>query len=490
MRDFFDKLRLVGPILKRGQGVRGKLSALKYLAALGTRYMLRQIPFMSKLMPGLVYDGLVFNSRNDIDAPTRLYKMELLQYKLKDFGAEVDPDRPATVNFFLPTIDPLVIFGGYIAALNLIDRLLETGYRVRLISVEPTITSMKALNKAAESNRTLKRILPRCEVVLRTDRSQAVAFGPDDDFMAYSWETLRHAHAASTQVNGRRVIYLLQEYEPIFYPLDADYFLAAESYRLPHFALFNSTILRDFFRENNFGVFGQEGIDPDEMHACFSHAITSIEPPSAEDLRGRTKRKLLFYARPEAHAGRNLFEIGVMALNEAIRRGVFEGEWSFHGIGSMAVKGSLKLEGGHELEMVTRMPLHEYQAFVAGHDVGMCLMLAPHPSVPPFEMASAGIPTVTTEFGTAKSAAALNAITPNLFAATNSVDGIVESLRRAVERSKDVEARLEGAQFEKVCEWKHSFSDQLISRLPLRNPRPSPSQPLAEREPSRLVTTS
>ena len=99
---------------------------------------------------------------------------------------------------------------------------------------------------------------------------------------------------------------------------DSVHFLAAETYTLPHFALFNSRLLRDFFKGQKLGVFREGHPDPEGSHAYFSHAITEFAPPPREELEARTTRKVLYYARPESHAGRNLFEIGVMALNEAI----------------------------------------------------------------------------------------------------------------------------------------------------------------------------
>ena len=52
----------------------------------------------------------------------------------------------------------------------------------------------------------------------------------------------------------------------------------------------------------------------------FQNAITPVAPPTAEHCAGRPRR-LLFYARPEAHAARNMFELGVLALARAARDG-------------------------------------------------------------------------------------------------------------------------------------------------------------------------
>jgi len=470
LRDLPEKLRLARSIFAQGRGARGKLAATAYITGLGVRYVSRRLPVVGRFFRALDADGGIGgNGHSDIDRPTGVFRLELLRFKLQPVPVRIEEHRPPTVNFFLPTIDPMVIFGGYIAALNLVDRLLEHDFRVRLISCEPTINSHAALDRAAERNRLLRSVLPRCEVHLRNDRSRPIPFGPEDDYLAYSWETMRHAHSVSSKVNGRRVVFLIQEFEPIFHPLDSVHFLAKETYALPHFARFNSTLLRDYFRGRRLGVFGADVSDPEERHLCFPHAITDIQPPSIEALRQRTAQRLLFYARPEAHASRNLFEIGVMALNRAIEADVFDERWSFTGIGSMAMAGNLELARGRRLEMARRMPLHEYQRFVPGHDLGLCLMYAPHPSVPPFEMASAGLPTVTTAYDN-KPAEVLRRISNNLFAADTTIDSIVGALRAACLQAEDAEARVAGANFEKVCTWNQSFSPELIESLPFRSP--------------------
>ena len=63
--------------------------------------------------------------------------------------------------------------------------------------------------------------------------------------------------------------------------------------------------------------------DGDAASTSFDNAITAIDPPAAAELAGRSPRRLLFYARPEPHAARNMFELGVLALSRALERGAF-----------------------------------------------------------------------------------------------------------------------------------------------------------------------
>ena len=115
--------------------------------------------------------------------------------------------------------------------------------------------------------------------------------------------------------------------------------LAKESYTFPHHAIFSTDLLRDYFRENGHGVYADGPAVGDLRSVAFANAITPVGRIAAADLANRATRKLLFYARPEPYNARNLFELGVMALGEAIRAGVFPDGWEFYGIGSSSLTG-------------------------------------------------------------------------------------------------------------------------------------------------------
>ena len=141
--------------------------------------------------------------------------------------------------------------------------------------------------------------------------------------------------------------------------------LAAESYRFPHTALFSTELLRDYFRRHAIGVYAAGAEAGDRDSASFENAITAIDPPSADELAGRHPRRLLFYARPEPHAARNMFELGVLALSRALERGAFADGWTLHGIGTVRAGRRLDLGGGALLELLPRSPQAAYGAAAA-----------------------------------------------------------------------------------------------------------------------------
>ena len=158
-------------------------------------------------------------------------------------------------------------------------------------------------------------------------------------------------------------------------------------------------MLRRYFRDHHLGVFrdGEEAGLRDSV--VFQHALSVSRSPVAADLaRSTDTRRLLLYGRPEAHAGRNLFEVAVTGLREAVANDVFDGDWEFDGVGSLRTEVAIRLGRGKLLTLTPRLPLGDYVESLRGYDVGLSLQYAPHPGVVHFEMAACGIPVVTNTF--------------------------------------------------------------------------------------------
>jgi len=478
LRHLSRKARVGWTIIRSSRGIRGRIAAVFLVMKLALAYFARRIlglappvalPSAEARQPLPKQSGASDGFFRQLVHPVGIYRYEMLKEKFAPTPTDIDPDRPVTVNFLLPTIDRRILFGGYHAAFRFVDALMARGHHVRLIVVEPSVAPREKLLDSFAGDAFMTSVLERCEILLRTDPARPIAFHPDDRLIAYSWDTARIAHGFGQRL-GRPFIFFIQEYEAIFHPHDSIFFLIKDTYSLPHFAIFNSRLLQDYFRRHRLGVFGPGEQAGDRNSVAFAHALCAVRTPSVEEMAARQTRRLLAYTRPEAHAGRNLFEIVLMALNQAIEEGVFDaGEWSFHGIGTLALDGSYRLSGGHALEMLPRMDIESYARKLAEYDVGVCLMLAPHPSVPPFEMAAAGLCTVTTGFDN-RPAETMRAISRNLIAADHSVASVVAALREAVARAEDFEGRVEGARFGQVTDWADSFNDAFFARLPIGAP--------------------
>jgi glycosyltransferase involved in cell wall biosynthesis len=372
-------------------------------------------------------------------------------------------DAPERVNLLLPTIDLQHFFGGYIAKLNLARKLVREGVRVRIVTVDPVGPLPGGWKATLESYSGLAGLFDKLEVVFGREAS-AIEVSRGDSFIATTWWTAHIARDALRSTDADRFMYLIQEYEPFTFPMGSWAALAAESYHFPHFALFSSELLRDYFRAHAIGVYADGAAEGDLHSASFQNAITRVQPPSRDELAGRAARKLLFYARPEPHAARNMFELGVLALARAAQEGVFAGGWALHGIGTVERGRRISLGTATALELLARSDQRTYADLLREHDVGLALMYTPHPSLVPIEMASAGMLTVTNSFEN-KDPEAMRAISSNLIPAEPTIDGIAGALREAVAGASEFDRRLQGSQVRWSSDWDQSFDRQLLSRL-------------------------
>jgi hypothetical protein len=383
--------------------------------------------------------------------------------KIAPLRLALQDHAPRRVNLLIPTIDLRHFFGGYIAKLNLARRLAERGLRVRVVTVDPVGPLPQDWRRRLEAYSGLATALDTVEVAFGRE-SQGLEVSRGDAFIATTWWTAHVAHAALRELDAERFLYLIQEYEPFTFPMGSYAALADESYRLPHAALFSTELLRDYFRRHALGVFAAGPDEGERGSAVFRNAITAIDPPAAEELARRESRRLLFYARPEPHAARNMFELAVLALGRAAERGAFERGWSLHGIGTVDAGRRLDLGGGASVDLLPRAPQDAYAARLREHDVGLALMYTPHPSLVPIEMASAGMLTVTNTFEN-KTAEALARISPNLIATEPTIGAVADALCAATAAAGDVERRVRGSRVDWSRDWDASFDDALLARI-------------------------
>lgn len=386
--------------------------------------------------------------------------LELVTQKLAPLALRVARDAPRRINLLAPAIDFAHLFGGYLGKLHLALRMADAGARVRLVIVDPCRYDLEAWRRGLAAYPGLERLFDRVEIAYAADRGVALPVHSGDGFVATTWWTAHLAHAAGRALGRSRFVYLIQEYEPLTFPLGSLFALAAESYDFPHVPVFSTALLRDYFRRERLGIFAgtAEGSPLVFQNAIARFAITT------EALRRSGPRRLLFYARPEQHAARNMFEVGVLALRTAVAEGGFAGEWLWDGIGAGRAFSPVPLGGGGTLRLRPRVSLAEYQALLPAYDVGLALMLTPHPSMVPLEMAAAGLVTVTNTWAN-KTADALRALSGNLVPVPPTLAGVTAGLAEAARRSADLAGRIAGADVAWSRDWRTSFDAGLVRRI-------------------------
>lgn len=454
-------------------GVRGARELLGQPETLGAEWMLFHAFAWRRLLAATTRERPVRGLRLDAVPPPTLKPWpgrrtpvapapRAVADKIAPLTLAVRDDAPERVNILIPTLDAQHFFGGYIAKLNLARRLADRGARVRIVTVDPVGPLPRSWQRGLESYSGLANLFDRVEVVFGRE-SGGVEVSRTDRFVATTWWTAHIARDALGTLGRERFLYLIQEYEPFTFPMGSFAALARESYEFPHDALFSTELLRDYFRRHAIGVYSAGAEAGDRHSAVFQNAITAIEPPSAGRLAAREARRLLFYARPEPHAARNMFELGVLALNRALGQGAFRG-WELRGVGSVGAATRVELGAGVMLELLPRSEQAEYAKLLGEHDVGLALMYTPHPSLVPIEMASAGLLTVTNSFEN-KTPAAMTAISPNLITAEPSVEGIAAALLAAEAGAEDFARRARGSHVSWSRDWDSSLPEPLLERV-------------------------
>ncbi|MFZ2096347.1 MAG: glycosyltransferase [Anaerolineales bacterium] len=389
--------------------------------------------------------------------------VRLLKQMIAPLLLEVSTDEPKRINFVMATVDFNYIFGGYLAMFNLAKKIGQFDHKIRIVIVEPCDYKPNEWRKKIQAYPGLEDLFDFVETSYHYDRNFPLNVNPEDIFIATSCWTAHIASRTAKQLNGRKIIFFAQEYEPIFFPMGSMHALSHQSYFLPQYTIFSTELLRQFFRNHKIGVYKNSLAEGDAISIVINNAIHPFEI-SFKDISERKKKKFLFYARPEAHAARNLYELGLLSLENAIQQGVFSEEWDYYGIGTIGNNRLLPLGNNHKLTLLPKVSLKEYLELIPTFDLGMSLMLSPHPSLVPLEMAAAGMPAITNTYEN-KTVSELSEISTNLIGVEPTIDGITQGLREGVNRVYNYLDRINGARINWPTDWNQVFDENFKKKL-------------------------
>ena len=368
------------------------------------------------------------------------------------------------LNFLFQSLDPDIVYGGYIAGLEFAAAM-EPHVDIRFIPVHYPSADLHALRDLFAGNSRVGPMLQRAQLANLCTASDVLPISENDFFCAFSsWDCLLASKLAHT-CGQSGFLYFCQEDEACFHPHDARHAIVVHAQHLPQFTLFNSSLLRDHFRVNRIGLFARDAAYAEANSVSFEHALTPAAPASLEEYRSRSCTRILVYARPEDHARRNLFEFALIALREflhAVRPAADEVE--IIGVGTLTYEATLSLGDGHVIRIIPKMAQKNYAESLAGFDIGLSLMYAPHPGVMHFEMASAGMLVVTNTFGV-RTRERLAAISSNLIPVAPTVDGITAGLHEAWNRRHHIEARIQGSAVTSNRSWEKAFEGRCMEMI-------------------------
>ena len=282
-------------------------------------------------------------------------------------AANAEPFPVRTVNWFLPDIDS-PFYGGINTALriaNLLARDHGVENRFVVIGNGPEEFFRSALAAAFPA-------LASSPIVF-TDGSYASveAAPPSDVSIATLWTT---AFALARFSGTKRKFYLVQDFEPMFYPAGTLYALAEQSYELGLYALGNTDNMLKLYRDTygGKGMSFMPAVDPSVFHARTRPAPSPGAPVT-----------VFVYARP-GH-WRNCWELASPALEEVKRR-----------VGDrvrILTAGSWAVPEPEGLPPMRHLGLLDYRAtgeLYRHCDVGLSLTVSKHPSYLPLELMACG----------------------------------------------------------------------------------------------------
>lgn len=244
-------------------------------------------------------------------------------------------------------------------------------------------------------------------------------------------------------------LYLIQDFEPGFYQWGDSYADAYNTYFSNFRPIINEKLLRDYFIASPF----LSGSIVSEQALYFEPAIDrNVFYP---ELNKENNKIFIFYARP--NAPRNLYRYGLEALKIAVSKGIFPpNKWKILFIGDPSINGPVDLGHGVKAEIAPWMNFLEYGQLIRSCSAGLSLMLSPHSSYLPLELAACAKPVVTNYFAN-KNEKSLRSISPLIIGTTPNPSSISEGIIKCV---KLAEVKIEDIGLNKFSsKWRDSFKN-------------------------------
>ncbi|WP_152985226.1 rhamnosyltransferase WsaF family glycosyltransferase [Stenotrophomonas maltophilia] len=306
-----------------------------------------------------------------------------------------DPWEGRRLNLVLPSINKQHYFGGIHTAVLIYRELCRffPASRIILVDSSPDEEALSrfsdhALVPADQTSTAMRQIVPFSD---RYQKTLPVA--GEDIWVATAWWTAYAAQRMSQWQgdNGgidRPMIYLIQDFEPGFYAWSSQYALSLSTYRPARdIGIFNTALLAGFFEQHGLRY---------EKHSVFEPVLHDGLRPALQQVRDAAvprQRRIVVYARPGTP--RNAFELICEGLRLWGWKDPRARQWE------VAAPGELQADldlGPFALKALGKLDIDAYARLLSTSAIGLSLMVSPHPSYPPLEMAAFGMEVLTNRY--------------------------------------------------------------------------------------------
>jgi len=308
-------------------------------------------------------------------------------------GLTSSPRTGYRLNLVLSTLESARTFGGIRTAVDLFEAVAGDAQERRIISVGGIgplaggpLAAYKVVSAEADPADPL-------QAVSLGKPGATLAVRPDDVFVATFWTTadlvgrIRRWQVATNGSAPPRFGYVIQDFEPGFYPWSAQWMLARATYAdaAGTVGIFNTSGLRDYFHSTGIQFATEYTFEP-RLLPTLRQAMAS--PPV---VRSRT---IVVYGRPGTP--RNAFPAIIDGLRAWRAGDANAGSWRLVSVGQE--HPDMDLGGGAVLESIGKLDIPAYASLLRESAIGVSLMISPHPSYPPLEMAHLGLLVLTNRF--------------------------------------------------------------------------------------------
>lgn len=342
--------------------------------------------------------------------------------------------RKPTVNILIPAINQNALTAGPLGILFFGRFLQQQGINVRFLQTEVKSFDVDALHTVKE----LSDMIEKVEFEYIGNRNlTTLEINENDVCVATLWNAAYIAEHIQSKCKNKKFIYMIQDYEPIFYPNSSISALIEATYRMNYNAMFSTDILRKFFNAKVF-------VDMPKKESCFFDTASLPYLPDFEAFKKNhrnIKKKFVFYGRP--HRERNMFDLGCYIIQQAIERKILpETEWEFYSIGYQEQR--IRMTDNTSMKALPYMSVKKYSEFLGKMDLGLALMMSPHPSMTPIDLALSGGVVVTNTYAN-KTEALLQEISKNILASSPDIESILQKLKQGAQKAEDLKTRYENA---------------------------------------------
>jgi O-antigen biosynthesis protein len=340
---------------------------------------------IKRTIPGWLRNAVV-DLRETFAAPA------LENIVLHDYTAVRDTVTRPRLSLVIPSVHPEGAFGGVTTAVDIfLETCLRTGADARVI----TDDFERSLDRSFIDRRASALGLKpgTVEIVPRTLEIPLIPVRSQDIFIAYNWYIALNLRSLIDQQvtcfggEQRPVLYIIQDYEPLFYKFSSTHMLSRLAFDpgRPCWGIFNSSQLHTFFEAQGHQL---------ERSYVFEPKLPRGLRPGLEAGPIAKAKRILVYGRPQIP--RNCFPAVEKGLKLWAERYPQFADWTMVSAG--LPHKPVPIAPGRALTSLGKLPLDEYAKLLRTTSVGLSLMASPHPSYPPLEMAHFGALTITNRY--------------------------------------------------------------------------------------------